>query len=53
MIELTKQEVQGIIKDLAEIPAKYSFNLISFLSKKLQNAEKSEEPPMEESTPTE
>ena len=53
MIELTTQEVQVIIKDLAEIPAKYSFNLISFFSKKLQNAEKSEKSSMEEPISTE
>lgn len=51
MIELTQQEIQNVIKDLAEIPAKYSYNLISFFSKKLQDVEKTEKSSDKKSTP--
>jgi len=43
MVQLTKEEVQQLIQQLAEIPAKYSFNIIAFLNQKLTNVSKSEE----------
>lgn len=43
MIQLTKEEAQQLIAQLAEIPAKYSFNIIAFLNQKLQNADKPKE----------
>jgi len=43
MVQLTKKEVEALIQQLAEIPAKYSFNIIAFLNQKLTDANKSEE----------
>ena len=43
MIQLTKKEVEVLIQQLAEVPAKYSFNLIAFLNQKITDANKSEE----------
>lgn len=43
MVQLTKKEVEALIQQLAEVPAKYSFNLIAFLNQKLTDASKSEE----------
>lgn len=34
-IELTKEEVQGILNTLGEIPFKYVFGLIQFFNNKL------------------
>lgn len=43
MIQLTKKEVEALMQQLAEVPAKYSFNIIAFLNQKLTDANKSEE----------
>ena len=43
MVQLTKKEVELLIQQLAEVPAKYSFNLIAFLNQKLADVNKSGE----------